>query len=312
MAPRKKSHRRVITPPESEPASPSVAFALQPEASTSQVNPGDILANNKQAHGGSGPDTGIWLNNPDAVPPKCKNKNLASDIEFFFDRTGARAVCKECKWVSYVLSSSVFWHKQWFVEKSKKRTQHGKSPLIRTIHQPCPSALIWMWNIWTYFSAQPWSMDGRFRRLDLKLDTRLLLCNSHNKMNLPSGHSINTYSTLLSQMTRFVHIFRLFTFTMLMLNHKSVNVIECFEFRKLLLHLRTDIMDAMIPHRTKLHELVIQAWGVHFKVLRAELAVHLPHLIQPFFLNSSFKSRLLWGGSLLQWICGLINLSDHI
>ena len=148
-------------------------------------------------------------------------------------------------------------------------------------------------------------MDGRFHRLDLRLDVRLLLRNLRNEMNLPSGHSINIYLTLLLWMTRFVHIFHLFTFTMLMLN-----VIECFEFRKLLLHLWTDIMDAMILHHTKLHELIIQAWGAHFKVLHAKLAVRLPYLIQPFF--SSFKSRLLWGGSLLRWICGPINLSNHI
>ena len=97
MASHKKSCCRVVTPPESEPASPSVAFASQPEASTSQVNPGDVSGNDERAHGGSGPDTGIRLNNPDAVPPKCKNKNLMPDIEFFFDRTGARVVCKECK-----------------------------------------------------------------------------------------------------------------------------------------------------------------------------------------------------------------------
>ena len=109
MASCKKSHHRAVTPPESKPTSPSVAFVLQPEASTSQVNPGDVSGNNKWAHGGSGPDTGIRLNNPDAVPPKHKNKNLVPDIEFFFDRTGARAICKECKWVS-MLSSSVFWH----------------------------------------------------------------------------------------------------------------------------------------------------------------------------------------------------------
>jgi len=126
---------------------------------------------------------------------------------------------------------------------------------------------------------QPRRMDGTFRRLDLKLDARLLLCNSDDKMNLPSGHSINTYSTLLSQMTRFVHVFCIFTFTTLMLNWKSVNIIEHLEFRRLLLHLRTDLMDAMIPHCTKLHKLIIQAWGAHFKVLHADLAVRLPHLV---------------------------------
>jgi len=122
-------------------------------------------------------------------------------------------------------------------------------------------------------------MDGTFRRLDLKLDARLLLRNLDDEMNLPSGHSINTYSTLLSRMTRFIHVFHIFTFTTLMLNWKSVNVIERLEFRRLLLHLWTDLTDAMILHRTKLHKLIIQAWGAHFKVLCADLAVHLPHLV---------------------------------
>jgi len=118
---------------------------------------------------------------------------------------------------------------------------------------------------------QPRRMDGTSCRLDLKLDARLLLCNSDDKMNLLSSHSINTYLTLLSQMTRFIHVFCIFTFTTLMLNWKSVNIIECLEFRQLLLHLQTDLMDAMIPHRTKLHKLIIQAWGAHFKVLHADL-----------------------------------------
>ena len=154
-------------------------------------------------------------------------------------------------------------------------------------------------------------MDGRFRSLDLKLEARLLLRESGDQMNLPSGHSTDTYLTLSSRMTRFVHIFRLFTFTTLMLNCKSVNVIECPEFRRLLLHLRTDITDTMIPHRSKLHELIIQAWGEHFQVLRRNLAVRLPHLVRPSYFFS-FKSRPLWGGSLLRLICGPIALSDHI
>ena len=40
----------------------------------------------------------------------------------------------------------------------------------------------------------------------------------------------------------------------------------------------------MILHRTKLHKLVIQAWGAHFQVLHRNLAVCLPHLLQSFFI----------------------------
>jgi len=73
-----------------------VAPALQPEASTSQdnVGPGNVLGNDKRAHGGSGPK--IRVKNPDAVPPE-HTKNFAPDILYFFNRTGVRAACKECR-----------------------------------------------------------------------------------------------------------------------------------------------------------------------------------------------------------------------
>jgi hypothetical protein len=54
---------------------------------------------------------------------------------------------------------------------------------------------------------------------------------------------------------------------------KSLNLVECPEFRRLLLLLRNDLEEAMIPRRTKLRELIIQAWGQYFQVLRRDLAV---------------------------------------
>jgi hypothetical protein len=63
------------------------------------------------------------------------------------------------------------------------------------------------------------------------------------------------------------------------LNHsvsQSLNVIECPEFRALLLLLRNDLKDSMIPHRTKLRELVIEAWRRYFNILKKDLEVLLP------------------------------------
>lgn len=59
-------------------------------------------------------------------------------------------------------------------------------------------------------------------------------------------------------------------------NHKSLNVVECPEFRKLLLLLRSDLKDSQIPRRTKIRELLLQAWKTYFQVLRSDLAVGLP------------------------------------
>jgi len=76
--------------------------------------------------------------------------------------------------------------------------------------------------------------------------------------------------------------FVFFTFIMLMLlvpNAKSLNVVEVPEFRKLLLLLRSDLKDSQIPRRTKIRELVIQAWRQHFQVLHRDLAVRLPYLL---------------------------------
>lgn len=57
------------------------------------------------------------------------------------------------------------------------------------------------------------------------------------------------------------------------LTPKSLNLMECREFRQLLLLLRNDLKEEMIPHRTKLRELIIQAWKQQFQVLRRDLAV---------------------------------------
>ncbi len=59
-------------------------------------------------------------------------------------------------------------------------------------------------------------------------------------------------------------------------NHKSLNVVECPEFRQLLLLLRSDLKDTDIPRRTKQRELLLQAWKEYFQVLRSNLAACLP------------------------------------
>jgi len=54
---------------------------------------------------------------------------------------------------------------------------------------------------------------------------------------------------------------------------QSLNVVECPEFRQLLLLLREDLQDKDIPRRTKIRESIIKTWHAYFKVLKEELAV---------------------------------------
>jgi hypothetical protein len=83
MAPRT---RRAVSSPEPE-----------------SINPDDVPGSDEPAHSDSGRDNDI--NDPDAVPILRK---AGSDIRFFFDKTGSKTVCKECRYVSYVLNSLVF------------------------------------------------------------------------------------------------------------------------------------------------------------------------------------------------------------
>ena len=54
---------------------------------------------------------------------------------------------------------------------------------------------------------------------------------------------------------------------------QSINIIECKEFRNLLLLLCMDLQDKDIPHRTKICEAIIKAWETWFQRLKQELVV---------------------------------------
>lgn len=56
---------------------------------------------------------------------------------------------------------------------------------------------------------------------------------------------------------------------------QSINVMECPEFRSLLLVLRPELADKDIPRRTKLRESVIKAWEAWFNILKEDLSVSL-------------------------------------
>ena len=81
-------NHRIVSSPEPEPALPSLA----PSSHSTDLQPslGDVLGSNKSAH-----DVGI--NDPDAIPILPKTGAGAPDIQFFFDKSGSKTVCKECR-----------------------------------------------------------------------------------------------------------------------------------------------------------------------------------------------------------------------
>jgi hypothetical protein len=69
---------------------------------------------------------------------------------------------------------------------------------------------------------------------------------------------------------------------------QSLNVVECQEFRALLLLLWSDLKESMIPHRTKLRELIIEAWRRYFLVLKEDLMVTNNITLIVIILTSSY------------------------
>ena len=77
-------------------------------------------------------------------------------------------------------------------------------------------------------------------------------------------------------------------------------MVEYPEFQALLLLLRRDLQDSMIPHRTKLHDLILESWSSLFAVLRKDLEVSL------------FPKLLSLDNSPVQEALGLISFTCNI
>ncbi|KAG2138730.1 uncharacterized protein EDB93DRAFT_1106299 [Suillus bovinus] len=71
---------------------------------------------------------------------------------------------------------------------------------------------------------------------------------------------------------------------------QAINIVECPEFRRLILLLRQDLTDSDIPHRLKLCQLIIAMWDEYFEATKCALATHLDLAI----LLSSGLSALLF------------------
>lgn len=88
---------------------------------------------------------------------------------------------------------------------------------------------------------------------------------------------------------------------------KSLNLVECYEFRELLLLLRPSLTEANIPRRTKLRELIIHVWKEYFQVLKSQLAVRASLSLSRHVL---IFSRLQWDRFLSRWTPGPIKIES--
>ena len=91
---------------------------------------------------------------------------------------------------------------------------------------------------------------------------------------------------------------------------KSLRVVECPEFRALLLLLRSSLKDSMIPRRSKTSELLLVAWQREFQRLSRELAASTALRSSLAFSLVNISSRMLRVKSLLRQTYGLVKIAD--
>lgn len=87
-------------------------------------------------------------------------------------------------------------------------------------------------------------------------------------------------------------IFLAFLADFIIVDDQSLSVVECREFRRLLLLLKEDLKDKDIPHRTKIQTEVIQAWKRYFDCLKKDLAVRVLIFVQSVSLIRSVNRTL--------------------
>jgi hypothetical protein len=78
MAPR---HRRIVSSPEPEDL---------PSSNVQERDLDNVSGSNEPA----APSDRVDVNNPDIAPTLPKS---SSDVQYFFDKSGDKAVCKECR-----------------------------------------------------------------------------------------------------------------------------------------------------------------------------------------------------------------------
>lgn len=72
-----------------------------------------------------------------------------------------------------------------------------------------------------------------------------------------------------------------------LIDFQSINVVECPEFRDLLLLLREDFKDTDIPHRGKVHDIILHTWSTYFESLRKDLDVRPFSFVPTILINLS-------------------------
>jgi hypothetical protein len=92
---------------------------------------------------------------------------------------------------------------------------------------------------------------------------------------------------------------------------QSIRVVECPEFRELLLYACSEINESDLAKRGKIHNMIVDAGTDYFEVLKKQLGVCLilEKLFRVIFHRFLFSPP--WAGSAIPRICGRRRIASH-
>lgn len=186
------------------------------------------------------------INDPSIPARNKESKTTAADVHYFFEKDSSlgKTVCKVCKVAREASPSD--WPTHTRIEYSTRTSTTSLRQHIKKHHFDLYSTLA---------DARGWN-------------TSLVLKGQSQTSDSVTLASAQDEQREVFDQNKFHQ--RLVDF--IVADDQAINIVECPEFRELLLLLRSDLKDSMIPHRTKVRGLVIETWGRYFQVLKDDLA----------------------------------------
>lgn len=125
---------------------------------------------------------------------------------------------------------------------------------------------------WKLFLPEDPPLQGQSQAVSEPSTLQVQLDNLEFNKEVFHQHLLNFIIVDDQVCSHFLSLYIYYAYVFLVPNPKALHVIECPEFRQLLVLLQGGI-ESLIPRRTKLHKLVLQAWKQYFQTLHNDLNV---------------------------------------
>jgi hypothetical protein len=246
--------------------------------------------------------TGGFSTGVTPIPATTAPTNLAPDIDYFFERgnaaQGTRSICKLCKCVSpfFQKSHSIDW--DWPGHLSNRAIWQDNPHAFPKKELPSYSPKTATTGLRRHLTkkhvpeyAQACKDLGWDIHRDPDPDAGPLPAPARDKEResfTSEGLLRHVINFIVADDQVSIWVCASVSVFILISTYQSINVVECPEFRQLLLFLREDLKEEDLPHRDKIRAAIMKAWYTYYKVLKEELQVS---SLDHYFTQTSYSEN---------------------